>query len=273
MNPEIAEVLEGKRRWAVVHSKLEAVLPSLPDLSVAHLVADPPYSEHTHAKVRRGGSVHAPDRREGVKRPVISTSVVLGFDALTPELRALVSREAARLVKRWVLAFSDAESVHSWADDLKAAGLEHVRTGAWVKVGATPQFTGDRPGIGFEAIEIAHRKGRKRWNGGGQHGLWTFPICSEGRLHPTQKPLPLMIELVRQFTEPGDVVLDPFCGSGTTGEACLLTGRKFIGIEMNEQHANSARARLAATEPDDFLSQSTKKAKQSSLLSMLGGQP
>jgi site-specific DNA-methyltransferase (adenine-specific) len=50
-------------------------------------------------------------------------------------------------------------------------------------------------------------------------------------LHPTQKPLELMIYLITKLTQPGDTVLDPFMGSGTTGDACIRTGRHFIGIE------------------------------------------
>lgn len=85
-------------------------------------------------------------------------------------------------------------------------------------------------------------------------------------LHTTQKPLPLMVELVRQFTDPGDVVLDPFCGSGTTGAACLRTGRKFIGIERDEHYARVARERLEGEAPDEFLSRKHSKPRQTSLL-------
>ena len=64
--------------------------------------------------------------------------------------------------------------------------------------------------------------------------------------HETQKPLPLMLELVELFTDPGDLVLDPFCGSGTTGVACIRLGRRFIGIEKDATYAAVARERLEA---------------------------
>jgi len=64
--------------------------------------------------------------------------------------------------------------------------------------------------------------------------------------HPSQKPLKLMRWLVRSYTDPGDHVLDPFCGSGTTGVAALREGRTFTGIEMNEGYAEKARARCRA---------------------------
>ncbi|MDQ3815423.1 MAG: site-specific DNA-methyltransferase [Armatimonadota bacterium] len=63
-------------------------------------------------------------------------------------------------------------------------------------------------------------------------------------LHPTQKPLELMQWLVRGYSNPGETVLDPFMGSGTTGAACLATGRKFIGIESDYSYYKVARARL-----------------------------
>ena len=63
--------------------------------------------------------------------------------------------------------------------------------------------------------------------------------------HPSQKPLKLLVELIEQHTQPGDLILDPFCGSGTTGVACVQTGRRFIGIEIDPGYADIARARIA----------------------------
>ena len=148
--------------------------------------------------------------------------------------------------------FSDQEGAYPWLLANVAAGLQHIRIGQWVKPGATPQFTGDRPATGCEAVVIAHPNGRKKWNGGGTHAVWTHPIVLDRahtggvRLHTTQKPVSLMLELVELFTDPGDVVLDPFCGSGTTGVACLRLGRRFIGIEKDAQYAAVATERLAA---------------------------
>lgn len=125
-----------------------------------------------------------------------------------------------------------------------------MRVGHWIKLGATPQFTGDRPATGSEAIVIAHPKGRKKWNGGGTHAVWPFPIVTginpERTEHTTQKPLDLMLKLVDLFTDPDDLVLDPFCGSGTTGVACLRLGRRFIGVEMSERYAAIAVERMRA---------------------------
>ncbi len=68
--------------------------------------------------------------------------------------------------------------------------------------------------------------------------------CSEGQIHPTQKPVALCEYLIRTFTNEGDLVLDNCMGSGTTGVACYNTGRKFIGIEVDEAFYEIARIRL-----------------------------
>jgi hypothetical protein len=69
----------------IYHGDCREVLPGLE--SVDHVITDPPYSDWVHAKVRRGGSFHAPDMADGVKRPVISSSVALGFEAMDQETR------------------------------------------------------------------------------------------------------------------------------------------------------------------------------------------
>jgi len=230
--------------------KCESVLPTLTSVDV--VITDPPYSEHTHNNIRsakmmendRGGKYGADTRR----------NVDLGFEYLEPELRAFCAQQFARLSKRWVLVFSDVESDHLWRDELVTAGLDYVRTGAWIKVGSTPQFSGDRPATGFEAITIAHPKGKKRWNGGGKHALWTVPIVlnrsgTDPRWHTTQKPLSLMEQLVDQFTDFGETILDAFGGSGTTALAAVRQGRKCIVIEQNEEHCESIVERLRLDPP------------------------
>jgi adenine-specific DNA-methyltransferase len=69
-----------------------------------------------------------------------------------------------------------------------------------------------------------------------------------GGRHPCQKPLPLVVELLEHLTQPDDLILDPFMGSGTTGVACLQTGRRFLGIEIDPDYCLTARRRLG--DPD-----------------------
>lgn len=229
------------------HGDCAEIMPQLE--SVAHIITDPPYSAHVHSNTRSQRMQSANDRggRYGAD---VRRNIDLGFDHLSSELREACAKQFTRLAERWVLVFSDVESDHLWRSDLTSAGLDYVRTGAWIKVGATPQFSGDRPATGFEAVTIAHPKGRKRWNGGGKHAVWTHPIVLDrgrngARLHTTQKPQKLMQELVGLFTDEGETVLDPFAGSGTTLTAARMLGRKSIGIEASEKYCEIIARRLS----------------------------
>lgn len=248
MEGTISDVLEGRATWALVHGNNADVLPTLADKSVAHVITDPPYGEWTHAK--RAALLAGSGGRgayDGCER-----ATDLGFASISAEQRLVVAAELARASVRWVLQFSDFETSADWIAANGAAKLDHVRLGIWVKPGSSPQFSGDRPAVGAEAIVIAHASGRKRWNGGGKHGVWTHPIVPgtnpERTEHTTQKPVPLMLELVELFTDPNELVLDPFAGSGTTGVACLRLGRRFIGIEREAKYVEIARERLRAEE-------------------------
>lgn len=225
-------------RVVIYHGNCLEILPRLIGVDVA--LFDPPYSDYVHGNSRSGSA-------EGGG---ISREADFGFDSITPETMDLVARWCADKVLRWTGVFSDVESTGLWREALTLCGLDYVRTGAWVKAGATPQFTGDRPAVGYEAITFAHRPGRKRWNGGGSHAVWTVPVVRKGqegepRVHPTQKPEALMIELVRLFSDPGETIIDPFMGSGTTLSAAKRLGRRAIGIEAKEEHCRAAAERLS----------------------------
>jgi site-specific DNA-methyltransferase (adenine-specific) len=216
---------------------------------VDHIITDPPYSEHVHGAARSSRMVSANDRG-GKYGADVRRNVDLGFAHLDPDVRESCARLFASLVRRWVLVFSDTESSHLWREDLTLYSLDYVRTGAWIKIGCTPQFSGDRPATGFESVTIAHQPGRKRWNGGGKHAVWSHPIVLDrgrngARLHTTQKPLGLMGELVGLFTDEGETILDPFAGSGTTLVAAKQAGRRAIGVEAQERYCEVIAKRLA----------------------------
>jgi DNA modification methylase len=173
--------------------------------------------------------------------------------------------QAARVARRWVIAFTDAEGISLWRDMILAAGLDYVRACAWVKPDSTPQFTGDRPASGFEVFIVAHQPGRKKWNGGGKRNVYQFMREPGGGEHPTQKPVALMEALVRDFTDPGELILDPFSGSGTTGVAARRLGRRFIGWEMNPEYAAIARRRIGETKEQGDLFAPAAKAEQMGL--------
>ena len=222
------------------HSRWEDVLPGLLDGSVDHVITDPPYSEKTHKSVRSGADV----------RRVVN----LGFEYLTDEERAAAAVEFARLAQRWILTFSDVETCHLWREDIEAAGLDYVRTMAWHRLGGAPQFSGDRPAVAFEVITVAHPKGRKRWNSGGKRGHYSHAIVlnrgrDKVRVHATQKPEPLMAEIIGDFTDAGDLILDAYAGSGTTGVVAKRAGRRAILIEQDERNCESIATRLEKVEP------------------------
>jgi site-specific DNA-methyltransferase (adenine-specific) len=220
------------------------ILPYLETVDV--ILTDPPYSEQTHRKPRVGCELPDADHSASCA----NRCKALGFDPIDSNTMAHVSREFARISRRWVLIFSDIELTHQWRNCLTDSGLEYIRTGTWIKIDATPQFTGDRPASGFEAITIAHPKGRKRWNGGGSHAVWSYPIVisrkgsEEQRVHTAQKPLALISRLIWLFSEPGEIVLDPFMGSGTVLLAAKNLERKAIGIEIQEKYCEIAVQRL-----------------------------
>ena len=80
------------------------------------------------------------------------------------------------------------------------------------------------------------------------------PILMDGgKVHPTQKPVDLMRWCIRMATKPGDTVLDPFMGSGSTGVAAIMEGRRFIGIELDAQYYRIAERRIANAQPPLFV--------------------
>lgn len=254
--------------WLLHHGDSVDGLRHLADRSVDHAILDPPYSEHVHTKSLAGSTRTRRADGDGAGCGAVSRSRDLGFAHVTQDQREAVADHLARCVRRWVLVFCDEESTHLWRGALSSAGLENVRTGHWVKVGGTPQFTGDRPGTATEAIVIAHQPGKKRWNGGGRPGIWSYPIvldrgAGETRVHTTQKPIDLMLALVRDFTDHGETILDPFAGSGTTGVAALQLGRRFIGWEQDANYHRVASARLDAAreQPGLFTGPRPKRAK------------
>lgn len=243
------DVIEGRAKWCVMHGDNREILPALADKSVAHVITDPPYSEHVHGKQRRllsaAGSKAASEDGKGHA----VTIKELGFDALTADHRAFCAAQFARLTQRWCLAFSDLESTEAWLQDMEEAGLRRWRFGVWNKLNCQPQLSGTGPAVGSEGIAIAHSEKAMRWNGGGLPARWNFPIATDNngrssRIHTTQKPEALMTALIEQFTDPDDIILDPFCGGGTTGVAAVKAGRRFIGIELTEKYARAARARI-----------------------------
>lgn len=237
------------------------VVPALGLIAVDVIIFDPPYSAHVHKSNRRGLTAHA---------GVFSERRDLGFDSLGKAAMKRMAALCGEMALRWVLVFSDSESDYLWRRELQRNRLEYIRTCFWEKVGGAPQFTGDRPAVACEAITVCHPAGRKRWNGGGKQGIYKHPIVvgrggpNEVRVHTTQKPLGLMCELVGDFSEEGETVLDFTAGSGTTGVAAKLNGRKAILVERDEKSCETAAKRLQAAEPGQLFAREPR-ARQTSM--------
>ncbi len=217
-------------------------MTSLGDKSVDHVITDPPYEDSAHTKQRRvkrgNGNGSATGDRMSIEP--------LPFPPISDEDRALSARHMFRASRRWSLIFCQVEAAMKWAEH-HSPEADYVRTMVWVKPDGMPQYTGDRPGMGYESIVACHALGAKRWNGGGRHGVFVVNKNDQDRSgHPTQKPDALMDLLVKLFTDPGDLILDPFAGSGTTGVAAIRLGRRFIGWERDPKYHAIAVKRLTA---------------------------
>lgn len=227
---------EAGHNWTMYAGDCLSLLPTLADDSVDVGMSDAPYDEQTHNKSRRGASADRVDKENPGGRASMNRKRSLGFAPLTADQMAAVAEQSRRIVTGYSLFFCSVEMVSDWKAAGERVGLEYIRTCFWHKVGGSPQFTGDRPAVACEAIVLLHRPGRKRWNGGGKAGIYSHAIELDRnariRCHTTQKPLSLMKDLVADFSQPGDLILDCFAGSGTTGVAAGQLGRRFVGCEM-----------------------------------------
>lgn len=222
--------------------------------TVDHVVADPPYDDRTQSRARRGQKTDA----------ALCAPMPINFDPATMTRRATWASWMAAAARRWAAVFSDHESSMEWAGALERAGfgMIYVRPAIWVRTGeeivedvkprksGAPQFTGDRPATGHEVIVLAHKGKGMRWNGGGKTAVYTAPVVrGDDRVHPTQKPVSLMLQLLLDFCDPGETICDPFTGAGTTQVAAKILGMRSVGIEINAKYADYARRRIAAAQP------------------------
>ncbi|QKV20261.1 DNA-methyltransferase [Oricola thermophila] len=226
-----------------------AVLRDMGADSADAVIGDPPYESNMHkAKAgARGGKV-ASDLEVGrtPRRNARNALKTLDFSSVE-SIRPKVTPLMVKVSRGWLIAFCTPEGVAPWRDAIEDAEAKYKRACAWVKPDAPPQFNGQGPAMGVEMFVAAWcGKGHSRWNGGGKRGVYTCLTNAPDRdgRHPTEKPVALMREILRDFTNPGDMVLDPFMGSGTTGIACILEGRRFVGVESDPKYFAIARERI-----------------------------
>lgn len=210
------------------------------------VITDPPFDAEAHTLQRRALGRGSEDGRRDIE------NAALPFPPLTIGQRSVAAARMVEISKGWLLVFCQAESVGKWREAIEMAEGKWRRAMVWVKPDGMPQFSGDRPGMGYESIASAWcGAGASTWNGGGKHGVFVIPKHDSGNghggtsnEHPTQKPRRLMNELVGLFTTEGQTVCDPFMGSGTTGIAAANLQRSFVGIEIEPRYFDIACERI-----------------------------
>jgi DNA modification methylase len=223
------------------------VMPTLD--SVDHVICDPPYEALVHENNKRLST----GRQLKDKR---NPFTAWNFEAVD-DIRKPFCAEVKKISNGWFIGFCIIEGVKPWELEINESEMKYKRACLWIKPDGMPQFNGQCPGIGYECFVNAWASsGHSKWNGGGKHGVY---YCNKGDQryggHPTEKPVKLMAEILKDFTNHKETILDPFMGSGTTGVACVKLGRKFIGIELDEGYFDIAckRIREAYEQPDFFV--------------------
>ena len=248
----------------VLRGDCVAELSKLPAQSVDLVFADPPYNLQLQGELRR------PDdsRVDAVDDAWDKFESFEAYDAFTRAWLLAVRRVLKPTGTMWVIgSYHNIFRVGSMLQDLNFWILNDI---VWRKTNPMPNFRGRRFTNAHETLIWAAREpggkgytfnyeGLKAGNDDVQmRSDWLFPICSGGerlkdgegrKAHPTQKPEALLARILMASSKPGDVVLDPFFGSGTTGAVAKRLRRHFIGIERDGDYFEAAKARIEAIEP------------------------
>ncbi|WP_102959886.1 site-specific DNA-methyltransferase [Mangrovicella endophytica] len=250
----------------IIRGDCIARMEALPEKSVDAIFADPPYN------LQLGGDLHRPDQSkvDAVDDAWDQFESFQAYDAFTRAWLLAARRVLKPNGTIWVIgSYHNIFRVGATMQDLGFWILNDV---VWRKTNPMPNFRGRRFQNAHETMIWASRdqsaKGytfnydaMKAANDDTQmRSDWLFPICSgserlkdeEGRkAHPTQKPEALLARVILSSTKPGDVVLDPFFGTGTTGAVAKRLGRHFVGIEREESYIEVATQRIADIVPLD----------------------
>jgi modification methylase len=249
----------------IIQDDCVAAMARLPDESVDMIFADPPYN------LQLGGDLFRPEgsRVDAVDDDWDKFDTFASYDAFT---RAWL-KEARRILKPngtlWVIG--SYHNIFRVGAALQDAGYWILNDIIWRKSNPMPNFRGTRFTNAHETLIWASRSEDSRYtfNYRAMKALndelqmrsdWVIPICSgserakdgEGaKAHPTQKPEALLYRVLLACTNKGDVVLDPFFGTGTTGAVARRLGREWIGIERESRYIKVARSRIDSTLPLD----------------------
>ena len=239
-------------------------LKKLPDRCVDLVFADPPYN------LQLGGDLLRPDNSK-VDAVDDHWDQFASFEAYDAFSRAWLT-ECRRVLKDdgalWVIgSYHNIFRVGALLQDLGFWILNDV---VWRKTNPMPNFRGRRFQNAHETLIWAARDQKEKGYTFNYESMkaanddvqmrsdWLFPICNGGerlkgadgkKVHPTQKPEALLARVLMASTKPGDIVLDPFFGSGTTGAVAKRLGRNFVGIEREQVYIDAALERIEAVEP------------------------
>ncbi|MCZ7660708.1 MAG: DNA methyltransferase [Xanthobacteraceae bacterium] len=239
-------------------------MAALPPASVDLVFADPPYNLQLQGDLKR------PDdsRVDAVDDDWDKFESFAAYDDFTRAWLLACRRLMKPSATLWVIgSYHNIFRVGAILQDLGFWILNDV---VWRKTNPMPNFRGRRftnahetmiwaarePGgkgytFNYEALKAGNEDVQARSD-------WTLPLCTgeerlkgaDGKkLHPTQKPEALLARVILASSRPGDLVLDPFSGTGTTGAAAKRLGRRFIGIERDAAYAAAAEARIAVVDP------------------------
>jgi len=253
-------------------------LKKLPDRSVDLVFADPPYN------LQLGGDLLRPDNSK-VDAVDDDWDRFESFETYDVFTRAWL-KECRRVLKDdgalWVIG--SYHNIFRVGVALQDLGFWILNDVIWRKSNPMPNFKGTRFTNAHETlIWAAKSKGGKRYTFNydamkmandelQMRSDWSLPLCTgEERLkddagvkaHPTQKPEALLHRIILSSTKPGDVILDPFFGTGTTGAVARRLGRRWIGIEREPRYVALARERIAATLPLDESAMTIMPSKRS----------
>jgi len=242
-----------------------AEMARLPDKSVDMIFADPPYN------LQLGGDLFRPEgsRVDAVDNDWDKFESLTAYDNFTREWL----EQARRILKDdgtiWVIG--SYHNIYRVGALLQDADFWILNDIVWRKSNPMPNFRGTRFTNAHETLLWCAKdeKARYTFNYRAMKALnddlqmrsdWLLPICAGqerlkgedgAKAHPTQKPEALLYRILLACTKPGDVVLDPFFGTGTTGAVARRLGRKWIGIEREPAYVKVAKERIASTLPLD----------------------
>jgi modification methylase len=281
VGPRKRQVAETPRAGLPLGRILEedcvAAMAKLPEACVDMIFADPPYN------LQLGGNLFRPEG--GLVAAVDDDwDKFETFGAYDDFTRAWL-REARRILKPngTLWAIGSYHNIFRVGAALQDAGFWILNDIVWRKANPMPNFRGTRFTNAHETLIWASRSEDSRYtfNYRAMKALndelqmrsdWLFPICSGGervkeegggKAHPTQKPEALLYRILLACTKPGDIVLDPFFGTGTTGAVARRLGREWIGIEREKRYVKVARQRIDSTLPLDESAMKTVASKQS----------